>query len=147
MSLDTARTGSPAGRRRVHEARQRLQHERDTRLAQLGALREGQGDAVADDLVAAQRTAVRRALKDIDAAFARLEDGSYGMCGGARSRSRRSDWKSSPTRGPACRARSGRTEVRPPGPRPRPGGAPHPDSREASRPPGAGREARGDVAP
>jgi RNA polymerase-binding transcription factor DksA len=82
MSLDTARTGSPAGRRRVHEARQRLQHERDARLAQLGALREGQEDAVADDLVAAQRTAVRRALKDIDAAFARLEDGSYGICGG-----------------------------------------------------------------
>ncbi|WP_030378731.1 MULTISPECIES: TraR/DksA C4-type zinc finger protein [unclassified Streptomyces] len=82
MSLDTARAGSSAGRLSMHEARQRLEHERNARLAQLEALREGQGDAVADDLVSAQRMAVRRALKDIDAAFGRLEDGSYGVCGG-----------------------------------------------------------------
>ncbi|MFE1857283.1 TraR/DksA family transcriptional regulator [Streptomyces anandii] len=82
MSWDTTRSTSSADARiGAHEARQRLEHERNARLAQLRALKDTEGAGQeADDLLNAQRGAVRRALKDIEAAFARLEDGTYGLC-------------------------------------------------------------------
>ncbi|MER5980592.1 TraR/DksA C4-type zinc finger protein [Streptomyces sp. NPDC001857] len=84
MSLDSAaRAGSAVERLSASEARQRLEHERGTRLAQLQAVDEASGGAPqADDLQVMQRGAIERALKEIEAAFARLEESSYGICQG-----------------------------------------------------------------
>ncbi|MFE0452425.1 TraR/DksA family transcriptional regulator [Streptomyces sp. NPDC058914] len=77
MSLDTPRLE----RLTAHEARQRLEHERSTRLTQLQAIDEA-GHEAAELLMSAQKDTIERVLKEIDAAFARVEDGSYGICQG-----------------------------------------------------------------
>lgn len=74
MSLDVSRAEP-----HPDEARQRLEHARTSRLAQLDALRET-GQSADDHLLSEQRTAMERVLKEIDAAFARIEDGTYGTC-------------------------------------------------------------------
>ncbi|MEV8550620.1 TraR/DksA family transcriptional regulator [Streptomyces glaucescens] len=91
MSLDASRTRGPEtetpgsrteprpGRLTAHEARQRLEHARSTRLAQLKALEET-GQSVHDHLMSAQTEAIRRVLKEIDEASGRIDDGSYGTC-------------------------------------------------------------------
>lgn len=69
----------------VHEARQRLQHERNSRLTQLSAIEDGA--ALADgDLATAQTAAIRRVLTEITAAEDRLTDGTYGTCQGCSTR-------------------------------------------------------------
>ncbi|MEU9336019.1 TraR/DksA C4-type zinc finger protein [Streptomyces sp. NPDC048290] len=75
------RKGSRAAGPGVHEARLRLDHARTSRLAQLHAL-DGTDRDAADPLMAVQAEAVRRVLTEIDEAFARVEDGSYGRCVG-----------------------------------------------------------------
>ncbi|MGW2821919.1 TraR/DksA family transcriptional regulator [Streptomyces sp. NPDC001443] len=65
----------------AHEARQRLEHERNSRLTQLRAIAEAE-PSTPDPMATAQRDTVRRVLKEIDAAFARVQDGSYGDCEG-----------------------------------------------------------------
>ncbi|GAA1015667.1 MULTISPECIES: TraR/DksA family transcriptional regulator [Streptomyces] len=81
MSLETTRSDSAAERMSAQEARQRLEHERDSRLEQLRAIEESaNGGQEAADLLKAQKSTLQRALKDIEAAFARLDDGSYGNC-------------------------------------------------------------------
>ncbi|MGW3036684.1 TraR/DksA family transcriptional regulator [Streptomyces sp. NPDC001178] len=84
MSLDSAaRAGSAVERLSAYEARQRLEHERSARLAQLEAVDEPSGGAPqADDLQVMQRGAIEQALKEIDAAFARLQADTYGICQG-----------------------------------------------------------------
>ncbi|MCS0600094.1 TraR/DksA C4-type zinc finger protein [Streptomyces sp. LP11] len=77
MHLDTVRTGSRPGT--AYEARQRLEHARTSRLAQLRALEEA-GRSTDDQLMSVQAEAIRGVLAEIDAAFARVEDGSYGTC-------------------------------------------------------------------
>jgi DnaK suppressor protein len=62
-----------------HEARQRLEHERNSRLAQLRAIEESAPHAD-EDLQARQTAAIQRVLEEIDAAGRRLTDGSYGTC-------------------------------------------------------------------
>jgi RNA polymerase-binding transcription factor DksA len=63
----------------THEVRRRLEHARSTRLTQLQALDEtGQGPD--DHLMSMQKSAIQRVLKEIDHAFARVEDGAYGTC-------------------------------------------------------------------
>ncbi|MGW4272807.1 TraR/DksA C4-type zinc finger protein [Streptomyces seoulensis] len=79
MSLDAARTDSRPERLTAHEARRRLEHARGTRLVQLRALTET-GQSADDHLMSAQKDAIQRVLKEIDAAFARIEDGTYGAC-------------------------------------------------------------------
>ncbi|AWT46251.1 MULTISPECIES: TraR/DksA C4-type zinc finger protein [Streptomyces] len=74
MSLDVSRAEP-----HLDEARQRLEHARSSRLAQLEALRET-GQSAEDHLLSEQRTAMERVLKEIEAAFARIEDGTYGTC-------------------------------------------------------------------
>ncbi|MER7243156.1 TraR/DksA C4-type zinc finger protein [Kribbella sp. NPDC000426] len=64
-----------------HEARQRLEHERSSRLAQLRAIEE----SADENLQAAQTAAIERVLEEIDAAGMRLNDGSYGTCRGCQS--------------------------------------------------------------
>ncbi|WP_073950764.1 TraR/DksA family transcriptional regulator [Streptomyces kebangsaanensis] len=81
MSWETTRSASAAERMSAHEARQRLEHERNSRLAQLRAVEEtANGGQEADDLLSAQKSALKQALKDIEAAFGRLDGGSYGSC-------------------------------------------------------------------
>jgi RNA polymerase-binding transcription factor DksA len=63
----------------TQEARQRLEHERKSRLVQLQAIEAGAGPAEAD-LKSAQTAAIQRVLKEIDAAGQRLLDGTYGTC-------------------------------------------------------------------
>ncbi|MCX2971424.1 MULTISPECIES: TraR/DksA family transcriptional regulator [Streptomyces] len=79
MPPDTARPESRPERLAGGEARQRLEHERHARLEQLKAIEEAGGEAD-DHLAVAQRDSLRRVLKDIDAAFGRIEDGTYGTC-------------------------------------------------------------------
>ncbi|MFI6655348.1 TraR/DksA family transcriptional regulator [Streptomyces sp. NPDC050523] len=74
MSLDVTRA-----EHHLHEARQRLEHARTSRLAQLQALGET-AQSADDHLLSEQRTAMGRVLKEIDEAFARIEDGTYGIC-------------------------------------------------------------------
>ncbi|GAA2428643.1 TraR/DksA C4-type zinc finger protein [Streptomyces macrosporus] len=81
MSLDTTRSASRAERLTAYEARQRLGQERASRLAQLDAIKET-GHEETDRLMAAQKSAVLDVLKEIDAAFDRVADGSYGTCQG-----------------------------------------------------------------
>ncbi|MFE7835879.1 TraR/DksA family transcriptional regulator [Streptomyces sp. NPDC057474] len=93
MSLDTPRTEPRIeprpeprteprpGRLPTHEARQRLEHERATRLTQLQAIAEAGHDAE-DQLMSTQKDTIERVLKEIDAAFTRVKDRSYGTCQG-----------------------------------------------------------------
>ena len=74
MSLDVTRAEL-----RPHEARQRLEHARASRLAQLQALGET-AQSVDGHLLAEQRSAAERDLKEIGEAFARIETGAYGSC-------------------------------------------------------------------
>ncbi|MFC5201672.1 MULTISPECIES: TraR/DksA family transcriptional regulator [Streptomyces] len=85
MSLDVTRTEPRRDRPTVQEARRRLEHARGTRLIQLRALTDS-GPAADDHLTSAQKYSIERVLKEIDAAFVRIEDGTYGTClGCARS--------------------------------------------------------------
>ncbi|ASQ93352.1 TraR/DksA C4-type zinc finger protein [Streptomyces sp. 11-1-2] len=81
MPLDTAQTGPRLGRLTSHETRQRLEHARNSRLAQLRALDESAQSTDAH-LVSAQTEAIQRVLTEIDEAFARVEDDTYGICQG-----------------------------------------------------------------
>jgi RNA polymerase-binding transcription factor DksA len=74
MSLDVTRTGL-----HPHEARQRLEHARASRLAQVQALDES-GRGADDPLLSEQKNAMKQILEEIAEAFARLEDGTYGTC-------------------------------------------------------------------
>src|SRR4051812_34847106 len=78
MSLDTPRTGTRLERRTPHEARERLEHERTSRLTQLQAI--GAAGPDAEEVMSAQKDTIQRVLKEIEAAFPRLQDGSYGIC-------------------------------------------------------------------
>lgn len=80
MSLDTSRPDSRPERLTPHEVTERLEHERDSRLAQLGAIEEEAGRPGADDVARSQKASIERVLKEIDAAFERLENGGYGDC-------------------------------------------------------------------
>ncbi|OEJ28858.1 molecular chaperone DnaK [Streptomyces agglomeratus] len=80
MPLDTAaRRESGPEHLTAHEARQRLEHERASRLVQLTAIEEA-GPGANDQVMAVQKDALQRVLKAIDAAFDRLENGTYGIC-------------------------------------------------------------------
>ncbi|UXY17859.1 TraR/DksA C4-type zinc finger protein [Streptomyces cynarae] len=76
MSLDVTRADP-----HLDEARQRLEHARTSRLAQLQALDEV-GQTADDCPLSEQRAAMERVLKEIDEALARIEDGTYGTCVG-----------------------------------------------------------------
>ncbi|WP_030265592.1 TraR/DksA family transcriptional regulator [Streptomyces violens] len=79
MPLDTARSESRPERLTAHEARQRLEHERNSRLLQLRAIEETERDA-SDHLMAAQQESLQRVLKEVEKAFERIHDGTYGTC-------------------------------------------------------------------
>jgi RNA polymerase-binding transcription factor DksA len=76
MSLDVTRAEP-----HPHEARPRLEHARTSRLAQLRALDETERSSD-DHLLSAQKTAIGRVLEEIEEAFTRIDDGTYGICVG-----------------------------------------------------------------
>lgn len=67
----------------LSEARERLEQTRVARLAQLHALSE-KGQGTEDHLLSEQKTAMEQALKEIEEAVTRVEDGTYGTCLGCR---------------------------------------------------------------
>ncbi|BCL25463.1 TraR/DksA C4-type zinc finger protein [Streptomyces aurantiacus] len=79
MSLDTPRTETRLERLTAHEAVQRLEHERNSRLTQLRAIAEAGPDAE-EQVMSAQKDTIKRVLAQVEAAFARVQDGSYGLC-------------------------------------------------------------------
>ncbi|MEU9736201.1 TraR/DksA C4-type zinc finger protein [Streptomyces sp. NPDC048002] len=81
MSLDTPRAEARPGRMPAHDVHQRLEHERNARLTQLRAVGEA-GDGADEHMMAVQRETIERVLKEIEAAFTRLADGSHGTCMG-----------------------------------------------------------------
>jgi RNA polymerase-binding transcription factor DksA len=76
MSLDVTRAEP-----HPHEARRRLEHARTSRLAQLRAL-DATERSSDDHLLSAQKAAMERALEEIEEAFTRIDDGTYGVCVG-----------------------------------------------------------------
>ncbi|MET7987490.1 MULTISPECIES: TraR/DksA C4-type zinc finger protein [unclassified Streptomyces] len=79
MSLDTSRTETRRERLTAHEALQRLEHERASRLTQLRAIGEAGPDAE-ERVMSTQKDTIQRVLTEVEAAFARVQDGSYGVC-------------------------------------------------------------------
>ncbi|NEA63983.1 TraR/DksA C4-type zinc finger protein [Streptomyces sp. SID12488] len=79
MSLDTPRTETRRERLTAHEALQRLEHERASRLTQLRAIDEAGPDAE-KLMMSTQRAIIRRVLTEVEAAITRVQDGSYGVC-------------------------------------------------------------------
>jgi DnaK suppressor protein len=83
MSLDTPRTQTRPERLTRHEALQRLEHERASRLTQLRAIGEAGQDAE-EQVTSTHKDTLRRVLNEIEAAFLRVQDGSYGVCRNCR---------------------------------------------------------------
>ena len=79
MSLDTPQAETRRERLTAHEALQRLDHERTSRLTQLRAIEETRSDAE-EQVMSTQKDAIRRVLAEVEAAVARVADGSYGIC-------------------------------------------------------------------
>ncbi|MFJ9100114.1 TraR/DksA family transcriptional regulator [Streptomyces sp. NPDC102405] len=79
MSLDTTQTEAPRERLTAHEALQRLEHERAARLTQLRAIRQAGTDAE-EQVTSTHKDTLQRVLTEIEAAFVRVQDGSYGTC-------------------------------------------------------------------
>ncbi|MEU0413148.1 TraR/DksA C4-type zinc finger protein [Streptomyces griseorubiginosus] len=79
MSRDTPQAETRREQLTAHEALQRLEHERTSRLTQLRAIEETRSDAE-DQVMSTQKDTVRRVLAEVEAAVARVADGSYGIC-------------------------------------------------------------------
>ncbi|MGW5732550.1 MULTISPECIES: TraR/DksA family transcriptional regulator [Streptomyces] len=79
MSLDTPPLAARTERLTPHDARRRLEHERASRLTQLRAIDEA-GHEAEEQVMSAQKDTIERVLKEVDAALARVRDGSYGTC-------------------------------------------------------------------
>ncbi|WP_314222833.1 TraR/DksA family transcriptional regulator [Streptomyces zaehneri] len=79
MSLDTPQTETRRERLTAHEALQRLEHERASRLVQLRAIDEA-APVGEEQVMSTQKDTIRRVLTEVEAAFARVRDGSYGVC-------------------------------------------------------------------
>ncbi|MFF4535261.1 TraR/DksA family transcriptional regulator [Streptomyces aureus] len=79
MSLDTPQAGTRRERLTAHEALQRLEHERSSRLLQLRAMGEVAPDGQ-EQAMAAQKDTIKRVLTEVEAAFSRVQDGTYGVC-------------------------------------------------------------------
>ncbi|NKZ08440.1 TraR/DksA family transcriptional regulator [Actinomadura latina] len=69
--------GYPPGGTAARQARELLEQERRTHVAELGLLA---GESAPDEAVMARRGALQGNLEEIDAALVRLRDGTYGSC-------------------------------------------------------------------
>ncbi|MFG2089398.1 MULTISPECIES: TraR/DksA family transcriptional regulator [unclassified Spirillospora] len=71
--------GYPPDGAQTRQARELLQRERQTRIAQLAVL-EHEEDGAPDEASFARRESLQGTLEEIDAALTRLDDGTYGLC-------------------------------------------------------------------
>ncbi len=78
-AVNGAPGGYPPGGAQARQARELLEEERRTRLAQLTVL-EHADDGAPDEASLARRESLQGTLEEIDAALARLDDGTYGHC-------------------------------------------------------------------
>ncbi|MFA1547110.1 TraR/DksA family transcriptional regulator [Actinomadura chokoriensis] len=69
--------GHPPGGAAARRARELLERERRTHLAELGLL---EGENAPDEAAMARRGTLQGNLEEIDAAFLRLDQGAYGSC-------------------------------------------------------------------
>ena len=72
-----AHGGTPPGGTAARQARELLEHERRTHIAELGLL---DGDGAPDEAAMSRRSTLQSNLEEIDAALSRLDDGTYGLC-------------------------------------------------------------------
>src|SRR4051794_21341350 len=79
MSLDTPQAETRRERLTAHEALQRLEQERASRLTQLRAIDEARPD-VEEQEMSTQKDSIQRVLGEIEAALVRVQDGSYSIC-------------------------------------------------------------------
>lgn len=83
MTVNSAVSGAPGGYppggAEARQVRALLEQERRTRIAQLTSLRDEE-DGPPDEASLARREFLEAALEDIDAALARLDAGTYGLC-------------------------------------------------------------------
>ncbi|MEU5312539.1 TraR/DksA C4-type zinc finger protein [Streptomyces sp. NPDC021562] len=79
MTPDAPRAGTRRERLTPDVALERLAHERASRLTQLQALHEA-GPGPAEPVLSTQRDTLRRVLTEVEAACARVQDGTYGVC-------------------------------------------------------------------
>ena len=78
-AVNGATDGYPPDGAQARQARELLQEERRTRIAQLTVLEHAE-DGAPDEGTLARRESLQATLDDIDAALARLDDGTYGRC-------------------------------------------------------------------
>ncbi|TDC61823.1 molecular chaperone DnaK [Actinomadura sp. GC306] len=71
--------GYPPDGAQARQARELLQEERRTRIAQLTVLEHAE-DGAPDEGTLARRESLQGTLEEIDAALTRLTDGTYGVC-------------------------------------------------------------------
>ncbi|WP_203597660.1 TraR/DksA family transcriptional regulator [Actinomadura bangladeshensis] len=76
MTVNSAVNGAPGGAA-ASQARELLEQERRTHIAELELLA---GESAPDEAVMARRGTLQGNLEEIDAALARLTDGTYGLC-------------------------------------------------------------------
>lgn len=76
MTVNSTVNGAPGGAT-ASQARELLEQERRTHIAELELLA---GESAPDEAVMARRSTLQANLEEIDAAFARLDDGTYGKC-------------------------------------------------------------------
>ncbi|TDC03089.1 TraR/DksA family transcriptional regulator [Actinomadura bangladeshensis] len=76
MTVNSAVNGAPGGAA-ASQARELLEQERRTHIAELELLA---GESAPDEAVMARRGTLEGNLEEIDAALARLGDGTYGLC-------------------------------------------------------------------
>ncbi|WP_396449535.1 TraR/DksA family transcriptional regulator [Actinomadura sp.] len=69
--------GDPPGGAKARQARELLQRERQTHIAELELLA---GQSAPDEAVMARRATLESNLEEIDAALVRLDEGTYGLC-------------------------------------------------------------------
>ncbi|WP_449348930.1 hypothetical protein [Streptomyces shaanxiensis] len=86
MSLDTPQTETRREQLTAHEALQRLEHERTSRLTQLRAIEETRPDAE-EQVMSTQKDTIRRVLAEVEAAVARVGKAATASAATAPSRS------------------------------------------------------------
>lgn len=69
--------GDALGGAAARQARELLERERRTHLAELGLL---DGESAPDEAAMARRGTLQSNLEEIDAALIRVDDGTYGLC-------------------------------------------------------------------
>lgn len=83
MTVNDATRGTADGRKpgdaAIRQARERLEQERYTRMTELAVL-ENRSDLHSDDAALTRFDTLRKTLEEVEAALARVDAGTYGIC-------------------------------------------------------------------